>query len=122
MRSADHLVYLHRSILDITMGVYRSRLHDIRVLYLRQRVSHSPNCKTFLSSDISLTISSGELACEQDIHRPNRALPRSRRLPLQSDVFQLLCRKGRHAGSRTCRNTCGYAFLIYLAMVCPYRT
>jgi hypothetical protein len=67
-----------------------------------------------VSSCILLIIYSGGFACEQDIHRPNRPLPRSRRLPLQSDVLQLLCRKGRHAGSWTRGDTCDHAFLNYL--------
>ena len=59
---------------------------------------------------VPLIVSLGGLACEQNIHCPDRPLPRSRRLHLQSDVLQLLRREGRHAGSRTCRDSRGHGF------------
>ena len=63
---------------------------------------------------ISLAIHPVGLAREQGIHDPSRPLQCNRRLPLQGDVLQLLCRKDRYAGAhpvsfrpRTSRYTLG---------------
>ena len=99
MHLQNHLAYMYRPLLDIEVGTHRGRLRHIRVLYLCKRLPHSPNgtlsdhrlCLAY----VSLTTSSGGLAREQDIHHPNRPIPRSRRLPLQGDVLQLLRREDR---------------------------
>lgn len=129
MCSQDCLVYMYRPFLDIEVGVHRGGLRHIRVLYLRKCIPHSPNGTFFdyrpYPGHISLTISSGGLAREQDIPHPNRPLPRSRRLPFQGDVLQLLRRKDRHIGPhpipfgpRASQRTRGNAFLVPVHPLC----
>ena len=107
------------------MGTHGGGLRRIRVLYLCKRIPHSPNgtyldYRPFLGY-ISLTVSSGGLTREQDIYYPNPPLPRSRRLPLQGDVLQLLRREDRCAGPhpipfgpRASKHTRSYVFLIHV--------
>lgn len=117
------LVYLYRPFLDIEVGTHGGGFRHIRVLYLCERIPHSPNGTSSSSSlrYISLTISSGGLAREQDIHHPNCPLPRGYRLHLQSDVLQLLRREDWCArphpisfGPRTGQPTSGHAFIIHV--------
>ena len=125
MRLQNYLAYMHRPFLDIEVGIHRGRLRHIRVLYLCKCLPHSPNgtlsdyhlCLGY----VSLTTSSGGLAREQDIHHPNRPIPRSCLLPLQGDVLQLLRREDWYAGPhpvtfgpRIGQHTCPHAFLIHV--------
>ena len=117
----DRLVCLYRPFLVIEMGAHRGGFRHIRVLYLCERIPHSPNGTSSSPSlwYISSTISSGGLAREQDIHHPHCPLPRSRRLHLQGDVLQLLRREDRCARPHPIsfgpsQHVRGHAFLIHV--------